>query len=207
MNRKLNEYISNKYRCLNDKELIATITQGDEQAIAYLLIEKCGSRLKYLTSCKFRTLQIEFEELVSELYIALSEQDWKALRDFAGQNRSGQPCRLENYISIIASRRLYKKMDQAVKEIDWILPLYEDDDPQIPDEAAEREQLVSDVLQAIMAMKSPIERAVLLSYKIEGREVHEVAAMLNISPGNVYTHCSRALTALRTLLKAGGDHA
>lgn len=175
--------------------------------MVYLLIEKCGSRLKYLTSGKFRTLQIEFEELVNELFIALSEQDWKALRDFAGQNQAGQSCRLENYISTIASRRLWKKMNQAVKDIEWILPLYEDDDPQIPDEAAEREQLASEVLQAIMAMKSPIERAVLLLYKIEGREVHEVAAMLNISPGNVYTHCSRALTTLRTLLKGGGDHA
>lgn len=199
--------IDRKYGCLNDKELVTAIVQGDAEAAAYLLAEKCGSRLKYLASGKFRTLQIEFEELVSELYIALSEQDWKALKDFAGQNQSGQPCRLENYISIIASRRLYKKMGQAVKEIDWILPLCEDDGPQIPDEAAEREQLASDVLQAIMALKNPTERLVLLSYKIEEREVHEVAAMLNISPGSVYTHCSRALTALRTLLKAGGDHA
>lgn len=201
LNKKYNEY-----SCLNDKELIAAIVQGDEQAMVYLLIEKCGSRLKYLTSGKFRTLQIEFEELVNELFIALSEQDWKALRDFAGQNQAGQSCRLENYISIIASHRLWKKMNQAVKDIEWILPLYEDDDPQIPDEAAAREQLASEVLQAIMAMKNPIERAVLLLYKIEGREVHEVAAMLNISPGNVYTHCSRALTTLRTLLKVGSDH-
>lgn len=175
--------------------------------MVYLLIEKCGSRLKYLTSVKFRTLQIEFEELVSELFIALSEQDWKALKDFIGQNQSGLSCRLENYISTIAARRLWKKMDKAVKDIEWILPLYVDDDPQIPDEAAEREQLANEVLQAIMAMKNPIERAVLLLYKIEGREVHEVATMLNTSPGNVYTHCSRALTTLRTLLQAGGDHA
>ena len=99
----------NKYSYLSDKELIAAIVQGDEQAMVYLLIEKCGSRLKYLTSGKFRTLQIEFEELVSELFIALSEQDWKALRDFAGKNQAGQSCRLENYISIVASRRLWKK--------------------------------------------------------------------------------------------------
>lgn len=128
--------------------------RGDEQAVVYLLVEKCGSRLKYLTSGKFRTLQIEFEELVSELFIALSEQDWKALRDFTGQNQAGQSCRLENYISIIAARRLWKKMDQTVKEIDWILPLYMNEDPQIPDEAAERQQLASEVLQAIMGWEA-----------------------------------------------------
>lgn len=199
--------INDNYCSLNDKELITAIVQGDEQAVVYLLIEKCGSRLKYLTSGKFRTLQLEFEELVSELFIALSEQDWKALREFAGHNQDGQTCRLENYISTIASRRLWKKMDQAVKDIEWILPLYADEDPQIPDAAAEREQLASEVLQAIMTMENPIERAVLLLYKIEGREVHEVAAMLNISPGNVYTRCCRALTTLRTLLEERGDHA
>lgn len=198
----------NKYCHLNDKELITAIVQGDQEAAVYLFNEKCGSRLKYLTSIRFRTLQIEFEELVNELFIALSEHDWKALRAFAGHNQARQPCRLENYISLIASRRLYKKMDQAVKETAWILPLYEEEDPQIPDEAAEREQLASDVLQAIMAMRNPIERAVLLLYKIEGRDVHEVAAILNTSPGNVYTHCSRALATLRTaLLKAEDDHA
>lgn len=195
------------YAHLDDQALITAVLQGDQDAAVYLLVEKCGSSLKYLVSFKFRSLQIDFEDLVSELFIALSEHDWKALREFVGHNQAGQPCRLENYISVIAARRLCKKMERAVKESGWLSPLDGEEGFLVPDDAAEREQRTSELLQAIMALKNPVERLVLIAYKLEDLSVHEVAAMLEIEPGHVYTHCSRALAKLRTLLAAGSDHA
>lgn len=192
---------------LDERELINAILGGDADAAAHLLVERCGSRLKFLVGSKFRSLQMEFEELVSELFIALSEHDWKALREFAGQNQAGQPCQLENYISVIAARRLCKKMERAVKENAWLAPLNGEEGFHVPDETSEREQRASELLRAIMALKNPVERLVLIAYKLEERSVVEIADLLKITPGHVYTHCSRALAKLRTLLEAGSNHA
>lgn len=196
-----------RYESMRDEELVAQILEGDESAAAYLIVIVCGSRLKFLTKQKFRTLKLEFDEVVSELFIHLKKNDWKALRDFRGQNKSGRSCKLSNYISLIASRLLWKKMQRAVKDIDWILPLHEVDGWLISDESVERKRLVEYVIEAIMSLENPGDREVLLLYKIEGRSVHEVGEILNISSGNVYTRCTRALKNLRLLLEQGDVYA
>ena len=190
-----------KYESMNDNELVLQIIKGDELAAIYLIIVICGSRLKFLATQKFKNLNLEFDEVVSELFLHLKQRDWKALRDFHGQNKSGRSCKISNYISLIASRLLWKKMEQAKKNIDWILSTYEVEVYLIPDESFERNQLVKCVIDAVMSLDNSGEREVLLLYKIQGRSVQEVAEILNISSGNVYTRCTRALKNLRFLLE------
>ncbi|MDJ0899708.1 MAG: sigma-70 family RNA polymerase sigma factor [Xenococcus sp. MO_188.B8] len=188
---------------MSDEELVAQILKGDELAATYLILIICGSRLKFLTQQKFKTLNLEFDEVASDLFLHLKQKDWKALRDFRGHNKSGRSCKLSNYISLIASRLLWKKMEKAKKDIDWISPLYEVEGLLIPDRAVERNRLIEYVIDAVMSLENPVEREVLLLYKIEGRNVQEVAEILNIKPGNVYTRCTRALKNLRLLLEQG----
>ncbi|MGB3641358.1 MAG: sigma-70 family RNA polymerase sigma factor [Rivularia sp. (in: cyanobacteria)] len=195
------------YQAMSDEEIVTQIIEGDEWAVAYFLIYKCGSRLKFLAQKKFQTLKLEFHEVVSELFIHLHKNDWKALRDFRGKSKFGRSCKLENYISLIASRLLWKRMNLAVKDIDWIVPLYDVEGSLIPDNSVERQQLVESVIEAIMSLENIGEREVLLLYKIEGRSVDEVAEILNISTNNVYTRCSRGLKNLQVLLEKGGVYA
>jgi RNA polymerase sigma factor (sigma-70 family) len=202
MNKFLDEY-----RCLSDIEIVDRIISGDENIAAYLLIEKCGSRLKYLASQKYYSLQIKFHELISEMFIYLSENNWDKLRKFKGENPEGKQCRIENYISVIASRWLWKKMERTVHQIDWILPLYEIEGLNIPDELSERNRLAVEVMNAVMSMNNSKERDVILMYKIEGRSVHDVADVLKTTPGNIYTICNRAMKNLFVLLEGGNTYA
>lgn len=192
---------------MSDKEIVTQVIEGDQWAVAYFLIYRCGSRLKFLAQKKFLTLGLEFDEVVSELFIHLQKNNWKAFRDFRGESKSGSSCKLENYISLIASRLLWKKMNRAMKDIDWIVPLYDVEGWLIPDNSVERHQLVEFVIEAIMSLENIGEREVLLLYKIEGRSVHEVAQILNISTNNVYTRCSRGLKNLQILLEKGSVYA
>lgn len=192
-----------KYESLSENELISQIIQGEELAAAYLIIIVCGSRLKFLTQHKFKTLSLDFDELVSDLFLHLKQKNWKAFRDFRGRNKLGRSCKLSNYVSLIASRLLWKKMEKATKDIDWISPLYEAEGLLIPDRAVERNQLIEYVIEAVMSLENPIDREVLLLYKIEGRDVKEVAKILNITTGAVYTRSTRALKNLRLLLEQG----
>lgn len=192
-----------EYKNIDDSELITLVINGDTSAVAYLLIDRCGMKLKYLASSRFRTLNLEFDEVVSELFLHLEKNNWKALRDFRGADNSGRSCRLDGYISLIASRLLWKKMDRAVKDPDWISALVDEEGNEIfsaVDEAPDFLTLKADVMELIQQLKKPRERLVLIKYKIEGYSVEEVASALKTSPANVYTLCNRAIQNLRALL-------
>lgn len=203
------------YAQRSDQELVSLIVEGDETALAFLLLGKCGSRLKFLARRQSPPV-LEFEELISELFIRLQHNNWKALRDFRGANISGGDCKLTTYISLIASRLLYRK-SQSLKDFDRNAPLDEVEavvgtsrhlgfslaveETLMPELRLERRDVCRRIMKAIQDLENPAERAVLLLYKIEGRSVHEVAQAMNTTVGNVYTRCSRALTKLESLLK------
>ncbi len=193
-----------EYEMMDDLALIECVVASDEAAVAFLLVDRCGEKLKYLALSRFKTLGLEFEEVISELFLHLQKNDWKALRDFRGASRSGRSCKLEGYISLIASRLLWKKMDRAMKEPDWVSALVDEEGNEVypaVDESSDRLQIQADVLEMIQRLKKPKERLVLMKYKIEGYSTEEVAVLLKTSPANVYTLCNRAIHNLRELLE------
>jgi len=189
---------------LAEPKLLDLILQGDRDAVSHLLLIRCGPGLKYLVGQKYPTLNLDLNDLVSEVYLALSKNSWRALERFRGANRKGQSCSLVNYIFCIASRLLWQKMDRRMKEKRWLDTLDHEGVHTGNDELRQSLQR-SDALILLEGLKDPVDRAVIMLYKIEERNVNEVAAMLNTSVGNVYTRCSRALTELRGLLEKGGS--
>lgn len=191
-----------RYSNLTDGQLVALVVEGDSEAVTHLLGIRCGAGLKYLAQSKYRTLGIDFHELVSELYLIMRKHDWKALRDFRGANQNGASCKLTHYIFCIASRWLSRKMSRAVKESAWTMPLEEIDADQIGSVRTDTPVLTAaELMDAVRALPDPLDRAVLMLYKIEGKNVDEVARLLQTTPGNVYTRCSRAIHALRQRLR------
>ena len=185
----------------SDAELVTLITQGDAGAISNLLVQRCGPGLKYLAEVKFRTLKVEFNELVSEVYIRLRRNQWQALRDFRGSNDQGQSCKLTNYVLCIAARLLSRKMSKTVKETTGRVSLDELGDVPVPPEDSGHKITIPELVEMVMTLPDPVDRAVLLLYKVEGKSVEEVAEQLGTSPGNVYTRTSRAIKALRDQLR------
>jgi RNA polymerase sigma factor (sigma-70 family) len=192
------------YDRLSDLEIVQHILEGDPQAVAFLLIQKCGSRLKYLCSVRFQFLGIEFDELVSETYELLSRNDWKALCDFHGENSQGVSCKIENYISVIVSRYLTKKKTGPLTENSPESPLVDMENYAADTDDIDQVQLSREVMDAVMALTNPRERQVLILYKLGGYGVDEVSRLLAISPSNVYTLCSRAIAHLKSILEERG---
>ena len=191
---------------LSDSDLVERILQGNVQAAAHLLTVRCGPSFKYLCQVRYRTLGFEFDELVSEIFLNLRRNDWKVLRDFRGKNDSGRSCSVVNYMICIASRLLWKKMDKAVKESVWLVPLDELERQKQPDDAVERRRQSVHLMEAVMSLENSADRLALTLYKIEGRDVAEVARIMETTTGNIYTRCSRALGRLRTLLNGEEKH-
>jgi DNA-directed RNA polymerase specialized sigma24 family protein len=192
-----------RYSELSDDCLLGSICDGDLDAATHLLLVRCGPGLKYLVQGKYRTLGLQLEDMVSELYLLLQKDDWRALRAFRGVNQAGVSCKITHYVICIASRLLWKKMGKAVKETAWLMPLDE-----MEWDMADKKQVVprissADLMEAILALPDKMDRAILILYKMEGKDVAEVAKMLNTTTGNVYTRCSRAIDSLRAFLLEG----
>lgn len=190
-----------------DAIAIERITSGDLEAVATLFCETCGSRLKYLVDQRYRSLGWQFEELISELFLQLQKNDWKALRDFEGRNRDGECCSLRNYIVLIASNLMAKRIGRRVSEMQRSRPLMPIDEERLADPGSARARTELEVWQAIMQLEHPQDREILILYKLNENSVEEVGTRLGISVANTYTRCSRALKRLRTLLEEDGVHA
>ena len=187
-----------KYGNLKDEDLAARVMQNDLAAAEQLLLHRCGPSLKYLVQVKYRALGIELNEIVSETYLLLRKNEWRAMEAYRGANQAGRSCSLTHYVLCIAARWLSRKSAKSWKEGSRTVPL-EENRGEVT--AATRHPahalMMAEIVDLIMELPDPIDRAVLLLYKIEGNDVNEVAKRLNTSPGNVYTRYSRAVAALR----------
>ncbi len=195
-----------KYRSLGDGELVEAILQGDQAGAAALLVDRCGPAFKHLVQNKYPMLGMEAGDLVGEVFLALRGNDWRALRDFRGRNAEGGTCRLETYVTVIAARLLWKKLDRAVKGLDWKAPPMDQESVRPAGVRRARTLTVDEMMDAVMALEREEDRRVLLLYKIQGRSAEEVAGLLGVSTACVYTRCTRALARLRVLLNEDGRH-
>lgn len=197
---------SKDWGCISDAELVNLILRGDHEAVSHLLLVRCGAGLKYIVSKKYQTLGVDFNELVSEVYIRLRHSSWAALKNYRGSNQKGRSCSLENYIYSIGSRIMWKKMDRCMKEMRGKETL-KSQQGHIADGGMDEAVNRLDALLFVDTIADPVDRAVVMLYKVEERDVAEVAEMLGLSEGNVYTRCSRALKALRDLHGSGESNA
>lgn len=190
---------------ISDLDLIDRMVSGDSDAVLWLLSDICGSALKYLAEVKYQTLGIESAELMSEVYILLHQAEWKALRSFRGRSLDGQSCSLKSYVVCIASRLLWKRMEKCVhedrKREEFAL---EKGPAQALDDSNHLHR--SDILNTIMQLEDPKDRAVLILYKLNGLDPEEVARQVGIRTENVYTRSSRALKKLRQSFESEKVH-
>lgn len=203
------KYDINSYIDLDDHHLIDLILNGDEGAVHFVFVSKCGPIFKFYLS-KYNTLGLEFDEFVSEVCSILLKHNWKALREFRGINDIGRPCKLQTYLGTIGrnflvaemrkKRKKEKNTKQTLTENAHLHPLNKM-------QSVEFEHWrMMDLIDAFMKL-TPIERQVIRLYKMEGKSVSDVADALKMSQANVYTVCSRAIKKLRTLYREGDIHA
>ena len=182
-----------------DHYLLQKIISGDSEAVADLLVERCGPAIKHLLGTRYRGSGLEFHEAISEAWLLLSKNDWSALRAYRGHSTSGKSCSLVSYVICILSRHLWRKYACALQEKERNSPLDVLDPSLLVCNTAERTSpMTQDELMAfIMMLDQEVDRQVIVLYQLEGLSVREVAGRLGISENNLYMRYSRALKKLR----------
>lgn len=181
-------------KSLSDKELVHEVILNNEDVIKFLFFEKCSPMFNYILTEIF-SRKVDKGELISELYLYLSNNDWKIIRSFEGRSK------LTTWLSVVAVRFFLKKKSLMI-----------DSDLNTTLCSGCSEKLTSfytqsyisekiDMLNALQKLKCPRDRFVVIAMEIEGRDADEIAQQLNVTKANLYNIKKRALDRLAILLK------
>lgn len=182
---------------MTDRELIDQMIMDNETIVEYVFFEKCNALLRYIVREIFSG-KLQPEELVSELYLFLREDNWRRVRKFEGRSK------FVTWISVVAVRFFLRKRALLIDSGDKHSP-YHEMDREIPDKCSD-DALISrmDLINGIRQLKSPRDKFVILAIEIEGCDADEVAGKLGITKANLYNIKKRALDKLAAILKE--DH-
>lgn len=90
------------FETLSDRELVALLLANDQEAVEYVFFYRCNGMFAHIVHSVFQS-QGKKEDLISEFYIYLSENDWSRLRQFEFKSA------LNTWLTVIAVRFFRKK--------------------------------------------------------------------------------------------------
>lgn len=171
---------------LTDADYIRGLKSGDQEITYRFFYELCAYTLHDI----WKTLlerRLDFDDVVNELYVYLSDRNWHKLDTFAGLNG----CRLSSWM-IPLSWRFFLQRRRA------LLGMAMDDSKEIGKMKDDRMddfdvEVALEVEQTFLAMPNPTYVNVLRWLLIEGFSYEEVAGRLGTTVSNVYNLKHRAI--------------
>lgn len=169
-----------------DAEFIRMLKEGNKEGINRFFYGEIVGILREIQS-KIYQDQVELDELVIEMYLYLSENNWKRLDCFDGKNG----CRLRTwmipvawrYFMSIRERLLHTENNEGKPDA---IRDYANDDLRI--------QIAIDVNAVLSKMPNRRYAEIIRLLLIEGYAAEDVADMLEMRVENVYNLKHRAIT-------------
>ena len=179
---------------LDDRELVALLLANDQDAIEYLFFYRCNGMFAHIIHSVFGS-QGTKEELITEFYLYLFENDWDRLRNF--EFKSG----LNTWLTVVALRFFKKKRIFQTKLVAV--------DPQLIVEHQKNETDDYDIFhemsrlelyQAIDRLSKPRERYALLA-DLTGKRAEDIAAEMGCTVAAVYNLTKKARLELKSIMQ------
>jgi RNA polymerase sigma factor (sigma-70 family) len=182
-----------------EKTLIADCVKGEKPAWDAFVRQYSG--LIYHTIRKTFSLHHNeprsdtVDDLFQEVFLSLVKEDFCQLRRFRGDNS----CTLESWLRMIAARRTADQLRKARFQNNSLAEHFADAAYQGPDPVVDQDQ--AELMAQAVAELSPREHIVLDLFFRQGLTAEDVAGILRMSVGAVYTQKSRILAKLRETLE------
>ena len=179
---------------LSDRELVELLLANDQEAIEYVFFIRCNGMFAHIAFSVFQS-QTSKEELVTEFYFYLSENDWNRLRKFEFK------ANLNTWLTVVAIR-FFKKMRISQTKLVVI-------DPQLIVETQKNETDDYDIInemsrlelyQAIDKLSKPRERYALLA-DLTGKRAEDIAAEMGCTVAAVYNLTKKARLELKSIMQ------
>lgn len=181
---------------LTDQALVGLLLENNREAVDYLFFHRCEGMFAHIVNSVFNHTEKK-EDLVTEFYLYISNNDWEKLRKF--EFRSG----LNTYLTVLAVR-YFKKIKVFQTKI---VPV----DPQLivetqrnnPDDYdIEHEMSRMEMYKAIDGLSKSRERYALLA-ELNGMSAEEIAVDMGCTVSAVYNLTKKARMELKNKLKEG----
>lgn len=171
---------TDKKRWLNDVDsgYIKALKSGDNELSRRFFYEEIAGTIHRIRTEVFRGL-VEFDEMVNELYLYLSKDNWTKLDGFDGKNN----CRLRIWMIPVAWRFFLNSRQMTMN-----LTLF-DDEPRHENDPFEDElriQIAIDVNSVLSKMPNKRYAEIIKLLLIHGYSASNVAEMLDMKIENVY---------------------
>ena len=179
---------------LSDKELVELLLANDQEAIEYVFFHRCNGMFAHIVYSVFQSL-VTKEELITDFYFYLSENDWNRLRKFEFK------ASLNTWLTVIAIR-FFKKMRISQTKLVAI-------DPQLIVETRKNETDDYDIInemsrlelyKAIDQLSKPRERYALLA-DLTGKRAEDIAAEMGCTVEAVYNLTKKARMELKSKMQ------
>lgn len=179
---------------LSDRELVELLLANDQDAIEYVFFIRCNGMFAHIAYSVFQS-QAQKEELVTDFYFYLSENDWSRLRKFEFK------ASLNTWLTVVAVR-FFKKMRISQTKLVVVDPQLivetrsnETDDYDIINEMSRLE-----LYQAIDRLSKPRERYALLA-DLTGKRAEDIAAEMGCTVAAVYNLTKKARLELKSIMQ------
>lgn len=179
---------------LADRALVDLLLANDQEAIEYVFFHRCNGMFAHIVHTVFQS-QGSKEELVTEFYLYLSENDWSRLRQFEFKSR------LNTWLTVVAVRYFKKKRISQTKTVLVEPQLIVETQKNVADDYdILHEMSRMELYKAIDRLSKPRERYALLA-DLTGKSAEEIAEDMGCTVSAVYNLTKKARMELRTLLK------
>ena len=179
---------------LTDRELVELLLANDQEAIEYVFFYRCDGMFAHIIHGVFLS-QGKKEELVSELYLYLSQNEWERLRKFEFK------ASLFTWLTVLAVRFFKKKQISQTKLVAIDPQLIVETRKSEPDDFdIVREMTRLELYKAIDKLSKPRERYALLA-ELTGKSADAIAEDMGCTVSAVYNLTKKARLELKTMMK------
>ena len=177
-----------KYRYTSDRQFIADLLANDERALECLLYDRFRRLLRF--NAMKAAPNVPVDDLVQELYLYLSADDWARLRRYD----SSLP--FDRWLSVV-SYRFFK--DYSLRMIDSRrqIPITTIEDQELLKAGTtQMTHIMMDIQQGLAKLEPPRDREILTALILRDEEPQTVADRFHVTVDNLYNIKRRALAKL-----------
>lgn len=176
---------NDNWKHITDREYILGLKAGNNSIAESFFYGLCNYTLNDIRRSLFNGM-VDYNDLVSELYIYLSANNWHKLDTYAGING----CTLRSWVIRIAWRYFFKQLERLLGKPWQIIGDVALKNNVIPDTDM---NIIIDVDATFVRMSNKRYVQILQWMLLWGYDAEEVAEMMNTSPANVYNIKHRAI--------------
>lgn len=182
---------------LTDQQIVNGLINNDAEVIRSFFFNDCSSLFDYILRSVF-DWKADKNELISELFIYLSSNDWRKVKQFDYRSK------LTTWLSVVAIRFFQKKRLNLIEnESNENLIEKHSSSPSFPHIRTERRL---DVFRAIERMPNKRYAKVIIALDIQDKDPECLAEEMGIRISNLYNIHKRAHLQLASIMKEKEDY-